>query len=88
MRKLVIALFLSLMLMTGCVSSTVKAKLSKNAAQLDGYVQKMDNDETTPEEDQDLIRAMRIWTWSMNHAANGEAPPPDVRLILESGSTE
>jgi hypothetical protein len=48
----------------------------------------MDNDETTPEEDQDLIRAMRIFTWSMNYAENGEVPPPDVRLILESGSTE
>lgn len=85
MKKL-FALLLSLTLLTGCVSSTVKAKLSLNAAKLDGYVQKMDEGETTKEEDQDLIRAMRIWTWSMNQAANGEVPPPDVRLILDSGS--
>ena len=88
MKKKLFALMFSLTLLTGCVSSTVKAKLSKNAAQLDGYVQRMDKGETSKEDDQDLIRAMRIWTWSMNQAANGEVPPPDVRLILENGSGE
>ena len=85
MKKLMLPLLLSLTLATGCVSSTVKDKLSRNAAQLDGYVKLMDEGETTREEDQDLIRAMRIWTWSMNRAANGEEPPADVKLVLDEG---
>ena len=88
MKKLLLPLLFCLSLTTGCVSGTVKEKLSKNAAQLDGYVTKMDKGETTKEEDQDLIRAMRIWTWSMNQAANGEVPPADVRLILEEGTKD
>ena len=72
------------MMLTGCVSGEVKDKLSLNAAQLDGYVDKMDKGETTNEEDQNLIRAMRIWTWSMNQAANGEVPPIDIRLVLDN----
>jgi len=86
MKKSLLILILSLTMFTGCVSSTVKEKLSKNAAQLDGYVQRMDEGATTKEDDQDLIRAMRIWTWSMNQAANDEVPPADVRLILDNGS--
>lgn len=87
MRKSFAVLLLCLLLLLpGCISSTVKEKLSKNAAQLDGYVQKMDKGETTRKEDQDLIRVIRVWTWAMNYAANGEEPPPDVRLILENGS--
>jgi len=86
MKKTLLTLLLSLTMLSGCISQTVKDKLSKNAAQLDGYVARMDAEETTPEEDQDLIRAMRIWTWSMNRAANGEEPPPDVRLILDAGT--
>jgi hypothetical protein len=82
MRNLIVIL-LSLVMMTGCVSSEVKDKLSTNAAKLDGYVSRMESGETTPEEDQNLIRVMRIWTWSMNWAANGEEPPADVKLVLE-----
>lgn len=86
MRKTFLALLICLVMLSGCVSQVVKDKLSKNAAQLDGYVARMETGETTSEEDQDLIRAMRIWTWSMNRAENGEEPPPDVKLILDSGS--
>ena len=71
------------MLSTGCVSGEIKDKLSKNAAKLDGYVSNMEKGETTPEQDQDLIRAMRIWTWTMHRAASGEELPPDIKLILD-----
>jgi hypothetical protein len=87
MKKSFAILLLSLFMLTGCVSSVIKEKLSRNAAQLDGYVQRMDTGQpmaTTPEEDQDLIRAMRIWTWEMNQGANGETPPDDIRLIIEA----
>ena len=84
MRKLIIAmLLLGALSMPGCLSAAIKDKLSSNAAQLDGYVKKMDSGDTTPEEDKALIRVMRIWTWSMNRSANDETPPEDVLLILE-----
>ena len=83
MKNKIVIILLSLLLTTGCVSSEVKKKLSNNAAQLDGYVAKMESGETTPEQDQNLIRVMRIWTWSMNQAANGEELPADVKLVLE-----
>lgn len=83
MKKFIIIL-LSVVLLSGCVSGAIKEKLSSNAAKLDRYVELMDEDNTTHEEDRDLIRAMRIWTWSMNWAANDETPPPDVRFILEN----
>lgn len=86
MKNKFVVLMFSLLLMTGCVSSEVKEKLSKNAAQLDGYVARMESGETTPEQDQNLIRVMRIWTWSMNQAANGESPPADVKLVLDGGN--
>ena len=86
MRRIALVFILSLAMLTGCISQVVKDKLSKNAAQLDGYVTRMDAEGTTLEEDQDLIRVMRIWTWSMNWAVNGEEPPPDVKLVLEAGS--
>lgn len=82
--KRFIPILLSVFLLNGCVSSTIKDNLSSNAAKLDRYVELMEKDETTPEEDQDMIRVMRVWTWSMNWAANGETPPPDVRFVLES----
>ena len=83
MRKSLAVLLVSLFMLTGCISSTIKAQLSSNAAKLDGYVKQMDDNNTTSEEDQDLVRAMRVWTWEMNKGANGETPPDDVRLALE-----
>ena len=87
MKKLIIIL-ISTLILSGCISQVVKDKLSKNAAQLDGYVNLMENGDTTPENNQDLIRAMRIWTWSMNHLVNDEEPPPDVKLILDARSND
>lgn len=84
--KKFIPVLLSAILLCGCVSGALKENLSRNAASLDGYVGLMEKGETTPEQDQDLIRVMRIWTWSMNWAANGETPPSDVRLVLEAES--
>ena len=81
MKKFAISLLLCFT-MAGCVSSVVKEKLSLNAAKLDGYVSKMDDGLTTRDQDQNLIRAMRIWTWSMNQASNGETPPEDIMIIL------
>lgn len=86
-RFLLLSLLLLIML-TGCLSSDIKAKLSANAAKLDGYVARIESGQTTPEEDKDLIRVMRIWTWSMNWSANGEEPPADVKLILEMDREE
>ena len=84
MRKSLAILLVSLFMLTGCISSEIKAQLSTNAAKLDGYVKLMDSNNTTRVEDQDLVRAMRIWTWEMNKGANGETPPEDVRLVLEA----
>ena len=85
MRKLIIALFI-ISMFAGCTCSVIKEKISRNAAQLDGYVQRMDTGEpmpTLPEEDQDLIRVMRIWTWEMNQLLNDETPPEDIRKVIE-----
>lgn len=82
MRNKFVILLFSLIFSVGCVSSEVKDQLSDNAAKLDGYVTLMEAGETTSEQDQNLIHAMRVWTWSMNRAANGEEPPPDVKLVL------
>jgi len=79
-----IVIFLALFLLSGCASSEINSKLSRNAAQLDGYVRRMNSGETTRQEDQDLIRAMRIWTWSMNKLANDEVPPMDIKTFLDS----
>ena len=83
MKKL-LPIFLILLLLNGCISSTVKSKVNKNSLQLDAYVYKMNNGQTTEKEDKDLIRAMRIWVWSINQALNDKTPPADVRIILES----
>lgn len=83
MKKLFI-IIVTLLMLNGCVSSAVKEQLRANAAKLDGYVKLMDADHTTPQENEDLIRAMRIWTWEMNQLTNGELPPEDIRLIVEA----
>lgn len=85
MKKLIILLFIASMFV-GCTCSTIKEKISRNAAHLDGYVQRMETGEpmpTLPEEDQDLIRAMRVWTWEMNQLLNDETPPEDIRKLVE-----
>ena len=84
MRKSLAVLLVSLFMLTGCISSEIKDQLSSNASKLDGYVKLMDSDNTTDKEDQDLIRAMRVWTWMMNKGANGETPPEDIRLAIEA----
>ena len=84
MRKSVTVLLVTMSMMTGCVSSAVKDKISVGTAKMDGYVRQMDAGETTREEDQDLIRAIRIITWEMNKLTNGETPPDDIRLIIEA----
>ena len=84
MRKSLVILLVTLSMMTGCVSSAVKAKIKVGADKMDGYVRQMDAGETTRAEDQDLIRAIRIITWEMNKLENGETPPEDIRLIIEA----
>lgn len=84
MRKSFAILLLSLFMLTGCVSSAVKEKIKLGADKMDGYVRQMDAGETTREEDQDLIRAIRIITWEMNKLTNDETPPEDIRLIIEA----
>ncbi len=77
-------IILLILLLSGCRSTLVYEQLSKNAAKLDGYVRLMNDQKTTTQQDRELIRAMRIWTWELNYYANGEIPPEDIREIISS----
>ena len=86
MRKLLYSTLVVLVFTVGCVSQQVKDVASRNAARADQYVEKMERDETTPEQDQRFIHAARVAFWAFEWNVNGTEPPVDVKLILiESG---
>jgi hypothetical protein len=83
MKNSFLALAFSLLLLAGCVSPTVKSSVERNAARTDAYVEKMDAGETTREQDQKFIYAIRVMNHALNWNVNDIEPPADVKLILE-----
>lgn len=77
----IFGLFL-LLLMIGCVSQTAKDKIHRGAVINDSFTQKMDRGETTREQEQKHIRAMRVWHYALDYNVNGNEPPADVKLIV------
>lgn len=76
-------MIVSLILLTGCVSKEVKEGVKRQAARGDNMVAKIDSGETTREEEQNYIRALRVFIWSLNYDFNDAELPADIRELLE-----
>jgi len=75
-------LLLSLILLTGCVSTETKETINRQATRLDNMVSKIENGQTTRENEQAFIKAERVLFHTMNYDVNDVALPPDVALLL------
>lgn len=92
-------LYLGLLLLSGCCSWCIppeaSSEISKNAARCDAYVTFMSAGQTSREQDQAFIRALRRAIHAQNAAMNNVPLPPDVEawfarqsLGLMSSATE
>jgi uncharacterized protein YxeA len=80
-----IMLILTLVIIAGCVSPMAKEKIHRATVINDSFVKKMDAGQTSREQEQNHIRAMRVWHYSLDYNVNGNEPPADVQVIdLES----
>lgn len=82
--KIITSAILTIVLLTGCVSQTVKDAVERGAARSDRYVELMEAGKTTPESDQAYIKAKRVSDHSLNYHLNDAELPPDVQAALEA----
>jgi uncharacterized protein YcfL len=82
MKNTFVALFISLILLVGCVSPETKTTIENQAARSDNIVGKIERGETTRTEEQSYIKAMRVVWWAVNHDVNDAELPADVVELL------
>lgn len=72
--------------MAGCYS-TAKKEVALNTVRLDRYVDLMSTGQTTHIEDQEMVKAFRIFVWSLNYDMNGIALPADIQSSIAAART-
>lgn len=80
MKNLLLVLVLS---MAGCVSEVVESNVRNNSARSDAFLQRMDEGQTTREQEQDFIKANRVAWHALNYHLNDVDLPEDLRSSFD-----
>lgn len=73
------SLLLVLLISTGCISSSDRAKIAYQAARLDRAVALINSGMVSKEEEENFIRAEREVWHALNFSVNGTPLPPDIK---------
>lgn len=82
MKKLAGSLMIAISL-TGCVSDTVSQVVERNVVRSDRFVQLMEEDRTTRQQEQDFIKANRAGWHTMDYHLNDAKLPADLQHLAK-----